>query len=117
MQINKTSNFTPNFQAKIIITDDRVQKFARKSFMHAGKETRIATEKIDNYGDSANLLLSIQRIGDKQYLCAKNSQNSKYQYQEIMNSDFVAKDDFNAYTKLLKKITNTKLKQIKAFWT
>ena len=52
MEINKVS-YSPNFQAKLIIADERVQKYVKSAFMANSKDTFNTLDKFSEiYPDS-----------------------------------------------------------------
>ena len=62
MEVNKVS-YAPDFQAKIIIGDERIQKFIKSSFMANSKATFETLDRFSEiYPVSINYLLSITFI-------------------------------------------------------
>lgn len=103
--------FTPNFQAKLILGDERLHKFVKSSFMSKSKETFNTLDKFfEIYPDSV-VSVGIKNINDKDYLVVKNGVTGATEKKLLHNIETVDKKDQSVFIDLIQKVSAQK-----SFW-
>ena len=102
---------SPNFQAKLILVDNNVERFVKSSLSVNSKET---FDTLDNffviYPDSV-VTAGIKNVKNRDYLFVKNGATEKVEMKFIRNSKTVNEKDNSAFLDLIKRIMNKK-----SFW-
>lgn len=107
MEVNRISN-SPNFKAKIIVGDERINKFIKSSFMTNRKGTLKLLDNFDEFHPDQLVTLSISRIGksdiQKEYLLAHNGITGKDSAVLLDNADRITPQNRNAFSVLVKRM-------------
>ena len=83
MRVNSINN-QPNFQAKLIILDTRVDKFIREAYYRNGAKTHELMAKLESIHPDTSLGIRLSGFEDDAKLIIKNLKN---QETEIYNLD------------------------------
>ena len=110
MEISKISN-SPNFQAKYVIGDERIQKFIKSSFLSNSKDTFETLDKFSVIHPDSVVLINIKRINGHDHLVAKNGINGEMVSKYLHDTRSVKLEDHNVFIDLIKKIMTNK-----SFW-
>jgi len=111
MQI-QSQPYTPNFQAKLIIGDEKIQKFIKSSFLTKSKETFDTLDKFSAIYPDSIVSLGIKNINNRDYLVAKNGLTGATEKKFLHDTNIVKLEDNSAFIDLVKKIMKSR-----AFWT
>lgn len=111
MNVSKIS-YSPNFQAKLIICDDSVQRFVKSSFLAESKNTFSALDEIGKIYPDSVVSLGIKNIDGSNYLFAKNCLNGAIEKFFLHNINMVCLEDLSVFVNLIRKIIKNE-----AFWT
>lgn len=111
MQIQHQSN-TPNFQAKLIIGDKRIQKFIKSSFISKSREAFDVLDKLSSVYPDSIVSVGIKNVNSKDYLVAKNGITGAIEKKFLHDSNIIKLEDHSVFIDLVKKIMKNK-----AFWT
>jgi hypothetical protein len=112
MEVNKISN-SPNFQAKIIVGDSRIQKFIKSSYM---ANSRKMNDLLDSFNDSNKnqlVTLNIRKMfkDGADYMIARNGITGKDSGVILDNAEIITPNNRNAFYTLIKRIFDDK-----SFW-
>jgi len=110
MEISKINN-SPNFRAKIIIGDHRIEKFIKSSFMANSRNTFDTLDKFSEINPDAIVSINIKNLKNRDYLVAKNGVTGATEVKLLEKSDVLTLKDRTAFIDLIKKVMNKK-----AFW-
>ncbi|MBR1424489.1 hypothetical protein IJ579_02880 [bacterium] len=116
MKAGKIQSYSPKFEAKMIIVDPRVEKYARKAFSRA--------ETYDNYDRFMDIFPSsvvLVRIEDDlaegiHKMVAKNALTKQKLSVPIRNLEAAESRDEFVFDKLLEKLINVNDKSYNLFW-
>lgn len=111
MEINKISN-SPNFQAKIIINDERIHKFIKSSFISGARDTFDTLEEFNKIHPESIVSIGIKNVGHKDYLIAKNGITGATEKKFIHDTEILKLEDHCAFIDLIKRIMKEN-----SFWT
>ena len=111
MQINKVNN-SPNFQAKIIIGDEKIQKYIKSSFMANSRKTFDLLDKFSAENPDTVISLNIKNLKNRDYLVAKNGVTGVTEAKLLHDKDVLKLEDRTIFIDLVEKIMNKK-----SFWT
>lgn len=110
MEINKVSH-SPNFQAKLVINDERVQKYIKSSFMANSRDTINTLDKFSVINPDSVVLVSVKNLKNRDYLVAKNGVTGATEAKLLEDSEVLKLNDRTSFIDLIKKIMNKK-----SFW-
>ena len=110
MQINKIDN-TPSFQAKLIVGDERIQKYIKSSFMANSRKTFDILDKFSAQNPDAIVSLNIKNLKNRDYLVAKNGITGKSEAKLLHDKDILKLEDRTSFIDLVEKVMNKK-----SFW-
>lgn len=110
MKISKTSN-SPNFQAKMIIIDKRIQRFIKSSFTSNSKETFSSLDKFTKIYPDTVVTVAIKNEEGKNYMVAKNCTHNTFEKKLMHDTETVKLEDQTLFLDLIKKAIGNK-----AFW-
>ena len=110
MQVNSV-NYSPNFQAKIIIGDGRIQKYIKSSFMANSRNTFDVLDKFSEIHPDSIVSVNIKNLKNRDYLVAKNGVTGATEAKLLHSSDVLKLEDRTSFIDLIKKIMNKK-----SFW-
>ncbi len=110
MELNKIS-YNPNFQAKIILGDDRIQKFVKSSFMSGSKDTFATLDKFTAIYPDTIISIGIKNINGNDYLIAKNGVSGVMEKKFLHDTNSVKLEDQTAFIDLIKNVMKKK-----SFW-
>ena len=110
MEINRISQ-SPDFQAKIVVCDKRIQKFIKTSFLTESKETYNVLDKYTRENPDAIVSMGFKQIKDKVYMAAKNISNNRTETKLVHDTENVKPEDQTAFIDLIKKTMENK-----SFW-
>lgn len=111
MEVNKLS-YAPDFQAKIIIGDERIQKFIKSSFMANSKATFETLDRFSEIYPDSIVSIGIKNLKNRDYLVAKNGVTGAQETKLIKSGETLNFEDRTTFIDLIKKIMNKK-----SFWT
>lgn len=111
MEINRVNN-TPNFQAKIIIGDSRIEKYIKSSFMANSRETFNVLDKFSEIHPDSIVSINIKNLKNRDYLVAKNGITGATEAKLLHDTESLKLEDRTSFIDLIKKIMNKK-----NFWT
>ena len=111
MQVNKVQN-NPNFQAKLIYGDRRIEKFIKSSFMADSKATFSTLDKYSEIYPDAIVSINVKSIKNKDYMVAKNGITGAIEKFLLGNAEKIDTKNRTAFIDLVKNIMNKK-----TFWT
>jgi hypothetical protein len=116
MEIRRTNSYKPQFQAQILINDERLTKFIRKSDLVARVQTEAAENIVKGLDNTTMVILSITEKDGKHYMTARNPKTRAKEFMEIANPNIVEQQDRFAYVEFINRLGNTTLNNIKKFW-
>lgn len=105
MEISKINN-SPNFRAKIIIGDKRIEKFIKSSFMANSRNTFDTLDKFSEINPDAIVSINIKNLKNRDYLVAKNGVTGATEVKLLEKSDVLTLKDRTAFIDLIKKVMN-----------
>ena len=110
MEINKVS-YAPNFQAKIIMGDEKIQNVVKSCFVSNSKATFETLDKFSEIYPDSIVLMGIKNLKNRDYLVAKNIVTGK-QESKLLTKDATTKPyNKTTFIDLLRKVMNKK-----SFW-
>lgn len=110
MEVNRIS-YSPNFQAKMVVIDKRIQRFIKSSFMANSKETFNSLDNFIKIYPDAVVTVAIKNEEGKNYMVAKNCTNNTFEKKLIHDIETVKLEDKTLFLDLIKRIMNNK-----TFW-
>lgn len=110
MQVNNVS-YNPNFQAKLIISDERVQKYVKSAFMANSKNTINTLDKFSEIYPDSIVTVNIKKIKNRDCLFAKNGVTGATKAKLLASSEVLKLQDRTSFIDLIKGIMNKK-----SFW-
>lgn len=110
MEINKISN-SPNFGAKMIVIDGRVEKFIKSSFMADSKSTFSILDKFSLIYPDAVVSVGIKNIKDKDYLVIKNGVTGMTEKALVEDAQVLKLNSRTSFIDLIKRVIDKK-----SFW-
>ena len=110
MRIREGSN-SPNFQAKRVITDKRIQRFIKSSFTSKSKDTFDSLDKFTKIYPDTIVTVSIKNKEGKNYLVTKNCTTDSFEKKLMHDSETVKLEDQTLFLDLIKKTMDNK-----TFW-
>lgn len=111
MQIRNMQN-APNFQAKLIIGDEKIQKFIKSSFMTKSKETFDTLDKFSSIYPDSIVSIGIKNMKGRDYLVAKNGITGVTEKKFLHDAEIVKLEDHSIFIDLIRKVIKNK-----AFWS
>lgn len=107
MQINSVNN-SPNFQARLITTDNRLHNYVKMAYQTNGKKTfDILDEFLSVHPDDV-AIAKITSYNNKTYFSIKNGATGYTKEKEIKTSDKITPEDSISYIDFLKEIMDNK---------
>lgn len=103
MEINKIS-YNPNFGAKMVLSDERVQKFIKSSFIADSKSTFETFDKYSSIYPDSVVSVGIKNIKGKDYLVVENNSTGMSEKTLIKDSN----DSKIQFIDLIKKVIDKK---------
>lgn len=110
MQIQSTPA-SPNFQAKLILGDERIHNFVKSSFLADSKRTFDTLDKFSVIYPDAVVTAGIKNIKNKDYLVVKNGVTGATEKKLLHRTETVDKKDGSIFIDLIQKVMNKK-----SFW-
>lgn len=110
MEVCKVSN-SPNFQAKMVITDKRMQRFIKSSFISNSKETFASLDKFTKIYPDTIVTVGIKNQEGKNYMVAKNCTKNTFEKKLMHDSETVKLEDQTLFLDLIKDTIKSK-----TFW-
>lgn len=110
MEVNKIS-YSPNFKAKMLIIDDRVEKFIKSSYMADSKSTFDVLDKFSSIYPDSVVSVCIKNIKDKDYLFVKNGITGKSEKSLVGDAEVLKLETRTSFIDLIKKVMAKK-----SFW-
>lgn len=111
MEINRVNN-APNFQAKLIIGDQKIQKYIKSSFMANSKDTFATLDRFSEIYPDSIVSINIKNLNNRDYLVAKNGVTGRNEAKLLHDTESLKLEDRTSFIDLIKKIMNKK-----NFWT
>ena len=110
MEVNRISQ-SPNFKAKMVVCDSRIQKFIKASFLAEAKDTYNTLDKFTRENQDAIVSVNFKLIGEKMYMTAKNGSNNQIETKLVHDTESVKLEDNTVFIDLIKKTMENK-----TFW-
>ena len=109
MQVNSVNN-SPNFQAKIIIGDDRINKFIKSSYMAHPRKTNDLLDSFNNNRKNQLITLNIRKLfeGGSDYMIARNGITGKDSGVILGDAEIITPDNRDSFYTLIKRIFSDK---------
>ncbi len=110
MEISRVNN-NPNFGAKIIIGNEKIEKFVKSSFMANSRSTFDTLDKFSEIHPDSIVSINIKNLKNRDYLVAKNGITGASEAKLLHNSEIITPEDRTCFIDLIKKVMNKK-----SFW-
>lgn len=107
MEINNQV-YNPNFSAKMIHADKRIEKYIKSSFLNDSKRTFATLDKFSEIYPDSVVIFSIKNLSNRDYLVAKNGVTGKTEVKLLHNSNTVNPEDKTSFVDLISKLINSK---------
>lgn len=111
MEINRVNN-APNFQAKLIIGDQKIQKYIKSSFMANSKDTFATLDRFSEIYPDSIVSINIKNLNNRDYLVAKNGITGATEAKLLHDTEILKLEDRTSFIDLVKKAMKKK-----SFWT
>lgn len=111
MEINRVNN-APNFQAKLIIGDQKIQKYIKSSFMANSKDTFSTLDRFSEIYPDSIVSINIKNLNNRDYLVAKNGITGATEAKLLHDTEILKLEDRTSFIDLVKKAMKKK-----SFWT
>jgi hypothetical protein len=115
MRVNSINN-QPNFQAKLIILDTRVDKFINEAYYRNGAKTRELMAKLGSIHPDTSLGIRLSGFEDDARLIIKNLSNQETEVYNLDAMNVVTKNDEKAFTNLIERLLDDGREKTKVFW-
>ena len=115
MRVNNINN-QPNFKARLIINDTRVDKFIDASKYYYKKQTEELVRKLASVHPDTSLGIRLSGFEDDAKLIVSNLRNQKTEVYNLDALSAVTKNDEKAFINLISRLLDEGSAKAKEFW-
>lgn len=115
MRVNNINN-QPNFKARLIINDARVDKFINESYYRFGEQTSDLMEKLTLAHPDTSIGIRLSGFEDDAKLIISNLKNQKTETYNLDALSAVTKNDEKAFINLISRLLDEGSAKAKEFW-
>ena len=115
MRVNNINN-QPNFQARLIVNDARVDKFIDASKYRYKGQTAELMKKLALVHPDTSISLRLSGFEDDAKLIASNLKNQKSEIYNLDALSAVTKNDEKAFINLISRLLDEGSAKAKEFW-